>query len=85
MGDIVATSTNAMGSKVKTIKQLNRVLQNLEPDLCIHKGEGYFYFSTEADRNPPESIYVYAINQMSRDQWISALKSSVADWHESHH
>lgn len=39
--------------------------------LELVKGEGYFYFVYDApDKYETESVYVYRLNELTREQWI---------------
>jgi len=64
-----------------TIKKLQEVVDRLAPEFEINKGEGYFYFSIKdgvADAEYPESIYIYAMNQMTLEEWASYLETHLS-------
>jgi hypothetical protein len=68
-----------------TLKQLDDYLKTQLPTYDLVKGEGYFYFgwNEQAPVNtpePPPSIMVSYINQLSTEAWKDAIDSSVEQW-----
>ena len=68
-----------------TISRLNCFLIDRLPQYRIVKGHGYFYFVCADDApsdtpEPPESIFVYSLDQMNFKNWIAAISSSVERW-----
>jgi len=70
-----------------TIKNLNDYLHETLQQYDMVKGEGYFYFCWGDDApddtpEPPESIYVYALNQMDFREWKQSIDLAVEKWLE---
>ena len=70
-----------------TMKYLNDYLFVYTDLYEFVKGDGYFYFSHNPDApmdtpEPPESIYVFALHQMSREKWCEHIRWNLKDWHE---
>lgn len=60
-----------------TLKQVNKAIQKIHPEVELVKGEGYFYVAgiTESMRLTiagfyETSIYVYRINHQSIERWV---------------
>lgn len=65
-----------------TLKKLQAVVDTLAPEFEIVKGEGYFYFSmkdTASNAKYPESIYIYAMNQMTLEEWTEYLEGHLGE------
>jgi len=75
--------------KKPTLKTLNDHLHQTLQQYDMVKGEGYFYFcwsdNAPADTpEPPESIYVPALNQMSITEWERSIDGQIDKWLEVH-
>lgn len=65
-----------------TIGNLNGYLSTTLPGYELVKGQGYFYFQCSGTSNiePPESIYVYTLGEMTYEQWCTSIDAAVEDW-----
>ena len=65
----------------RTLKALNKYLQERVPELELVNGQGYFYFAnTEHAEHAtylPESIYVYRLSHMALPDWKSNLDRAI--------
>jgi hypothetical protein len=70
-----------------SMKLLNEYLHELQPEYDFVKGEGYFYFGfsdvAPVDTpEPPESIYVFALNHCTLQRWKDMIRYNVEEWRE---
>lgn len=70
-----------------TMKSLDEYLKTLLPQYDFVKGNGYFYFSWNEDApkdtpEPPSSIYIFALHQMSYQEWCEYILAQVEEWRE---
>jgi len=55
------------------LKTINKKIQELHPTFELHKGRGYFYFSSTDEivhGLDHTSVYVYKLNDLTLEQWI---------------
>lgn len=61
-----------------TMKNLNEhILRKWGPGIELVKGRGYFWFAIDRGRLYIESTYVYALKQMTYQEWVSWIDSSL--------
>lgn len=53
-----------------TLKTINKKLSELEYDIQLHKGKGYFYFWGDDVDPSSEGVYVSTLNQLTLNQWM---------------
>ena len=67
--------------KARTLKQLNKIIQEQIGDILLIKGKGYFYVTSEDEEIglrlaglDSTSIYVCHLNQQTVSQWIDDVR-----------
>lgn len=67
-----------LDKKAVSLRQVNKALKEVHPNIELIKGEGYFYISSDDDKTAlmlaglhTTSIPVYSITQQTTQQWIN--------------
>lgn len=72
--------------KARTLNQVNKAIKKQIGNVCLQKGKGYFYVSSEnydislkLASLYSTSIYVCHLNQQSLEDWIKDVRDIVSN------